>query len=369
MAIWQWLDRELDESGWSSLLAHLSLCDRCQRLWQSSQNLYAALASLPRLKASPAQKNLIKARFAQIRSRSVLVRWVSSLTAVGAAVLLLAVLVSRLFVSPSQPETIVSFSRPERPPAMAAAPPPQPRARQPVVVPSQAPLRSVASVPLVSRQPMALSTAKPAVRRAHISKQPESSRQPVAGPVTGAKFGPVSVVEAPEATAGAQKAEEKEPKELGKPPVVEQEAPADPTLALPQEPPAPAPLVAQPSQDKENVEPGSGPTPPMVAQEAPQSEPAPLGAPEQKKKELVPLGIVTVTRDWSVNPPRITFTYAPSGHRLYERYGVALKVVPPQPAPPKVGEPLPVEPPIPWSGERYRSKTASVRLMQIGVSW
>ncbi len=367
--IWDWVDGLLDEEEWSSLSAHFSVCDQCLRKWHVSHNLDGALATLPRLEASAAKKQAIKARLTSAKKGQTAVTWtVRAAVGLGLAYLLFLVAVgwkprisSDRTAVLTHPSVVLRSPIAAGPEQTASTPPspvlsPQTEGTVVTVRPSTVPSkvrtaaerRPLRALPLSPRRPV--SKEKPVLANVAKMQSPQVVTETmIAEKRTGSVVSPVNGVGTKEPAES-----EKEPMEE---PLIVQETPKTQASGI--------------QTGETEKQPGR----PITEQEKPvliaREEKTEVLAPEKEPVEggMKPMGIVTVERDWSVLPPRITFSLVPSSQRLYERYGVALKVVSTTRERPRVQEPLSPEPPIAWSAERYRSRTATVPIMQLGVSW
>jgi anti-sigma factor RsiW len=91
--IWRWIDRDLTPQERAGFVVHLANCDRCQSaLWQAEQTVLM-LRSLPRLKATAAEKEALKARLKRMSKRPTIVPfvWRVAFPIAAAAVLVLTV--------------------------------------------------------------------------------------------------------------------------------------------------------------------------------------------------------------------------------------------------------------------------------------
>ncbi|MFN3421197.1 MAG: zf-HC2 domain-containing protein, partial [Armatimonadota bacterium] len=188
--IWRWLDNDLSEREKASLIVHLANCDKCQGvLWQAEQMSYM-LRSLPRLKATTAEKEALKARLRRTSKRPTLIPfvWRVALPVAAAAVLMLAVLAK--LQSPTRDRTALVQSgregtaapsiampqptRPELPKVVKQTERPEPKVRQPEVRRPQV----LAQSQRLTAEPKRIQTAaKQPVKKLQIVKSTEHRQE------------------------------------------------------------------------------------------------------------------------------------------------------------------------------------------------
>jgi anti-sigma factor RsiW len=355
--IWRWIDGDLTPQERAGFVVHLANCDRCQSaLWQAEQTVLM-LRSLPRLKATAAEKEALKARLKRMSKRPTIVPfvWRVAFPIAAAAVLVLTVfsywrLSSRnpatvAVRQPMPPATHIELSKREPVAPKIAASPSKPR-QQPV-----------------HRQPR-YALAQP------IQQKPEqiqmlTKQQPQAPRIAEAKVKPEAKKLAVPEPSATVKVETKPVPEVG---TLEPLVAEEPKLATP--PAVTAPLPPEPSERALSPAVPSGQVPTTQLTQTMQESPvtAPITSEPRRLVELPP---VTIEGDIPLQPPRVKLTVVPPSQRLYQKSGVALVTVPPEKRPVKAPEEqaLTSDLSIPLAAERYRSHTASIPFFRFGISW
>ncbi|MFN4180116.1 MAG: zf-HC2 domain-containing protein [Armatimonadota bacterium] len=360
--IWRWLDSDLSEREKASLVAHLANCDKCQGfLWQAEQMSYM-LRSLPRLKATAAEKEALKARLKRTSKRPTLIPfvWRVAFPVAAAAVLMLAVLAK--LQSPTRDQTtllqsgregtvapsiaVTQPTRPEQPKVVKQTERTEPKVRQPEVRRPQVLAQS--QQPTVEPKRIQTATKQP-VEKLQIAKSPEPRRTEK-----------LAIPEPPETIAPVQTA----PELTVKPEAQETVVAESPKVVVPATVTAPIPSRTYEGTSVPTLSPQTLPSQPV------QESPA-MASLSSETRQLVALPPVTIESDLDLQPPRVKLTVVPPSQRLYQKSGVALVTVPPEKRPLKVSEEQALVPDlsIPLAAERYRSHTATIPFFRFGVSW
>ena len=357
--IWQWVDGDMAPQERASFVVHLANCDRCQSaLWQAEQTVLM-LRSLPKLKATAAEKEALKARLRSMGRRPTIVPFVWRVAfPIAAAAALLLIIFAQLR-SPIHDQTTVVVHQPMITPSTEV----EPSEQKPVV-------------PEVAEKPSKLpKLQQPTYRQPAFvvqlpQQKPEQTQEP-----TKQQIQPTLAVEAkvkpevkklaiPEPSILVQS----EPKPIPEVSVREPVVAEAPKLAM-----SSAIAVPIPSETPTSI-----PSPTELFEQAPTSQSAqvaqesPIVVPiTSEPRRLVKLPPVTIEGDISLQPPRVKLTVVPPSQRLYQKSGVALVTVPPEKRPVKVTEEQALAPDlcIPLAAERYRSHTASIPLFRFGISW
>ena len=357
--IWQWVDGDMAPQERASFVVHLANCDRCQSaLWQAEQTVLM-LRSLPKLKATAAEKEALKARLRSMGRRPTIVPFVWRVAfPIAAAAALLLIIFAQLR-SPIHDQTTVVVHQPMITPSTEV----EPSEQKPVV-------------PEVAEKPSKLpKLQQPTYRQPAFvvqlpQQKPEQTQEP-----TKQQIQPTLAVEAkvkpevkklaiPEPSILVQS----EPKPIPEVSVREPVVAEAPKLAM-----SSAIAVPIPSETPTSI-----PSPTELFEQAPTSQSAqvaqesPIVVPiTSEPRRLVKLPPVTIEGDISLQPPRVKLTVVPPSQRLYQKSGVALVTVPPEKRPVKVTEEQALAPDlcIHLAAERYRSHTASIPLFRFGISW
>jgi len=356
--IWRWVDNDLSPQEQASLIVHLANCDKCQvALWHAEQTVQM-LRSLPRLKATDAEKEALKARLRQMGKRSTLVPFVWRVAFPAAAAAALALIIFAKWSPPTRDRTsVVQTARKElAEPSLAQTQPTTPKLPAPIAAGQ-------------TEQP------KPEIQRpkalAQIQQTAKTKRVQIAARQQ------IQFVK-PQKQLQAKKMAIPEPAETLVP--VQTVPETEPKVAVPETVVTEAPKVVSPATVTVPV--SSQPQPPVMAAVASSSQatstqpiqesPATV-SPTSEPRRLVVLPPITSTTesDLSLQPPRVQLTVVPPSQRLYQKSGVALVTVPPEKRPVKVSEEKALTPDlsIPLAAERYRSHTATIPFFRFGVSW
>jgi anti-sigma factor RsiW len=357
--IWRWIDGDLTPQERAGFVVHLANCDRCQSaLWQAEQTVLM-LRSLPRLKATAAEKEALKARLRRMSKRPTIVPFVWRVAFPIAAAAALVLIILAQLRSPTRDQTNVAVHQPVVTPATEV----EPRKQKPVVP-------KVAGKP---SKPQQSAYHQPAFVVQLPQQKPEQTQEPMKQQiqltrgVEGKGKPDVKKLAIPEPSAliVPAQSEQKLTPDVGARELVVAEAPK---LAMPSAIALPIPSGT----------PTSIPNPIELFEKAPTSQSAqiaqesPIIVPiTSEPRRLVELPPVTIDEDISLQPPRLKLTVVPPSQRLYQKSGVALVNVPPERRPVKVTEEQALAPDlcIPLAAERYRSHTASIPLFRFGISW
>ncbi len=354
-AIWRWVDGDLTPTELTALSIHTANCDRCQRVWWQASQMNRLLRSLPRLTASEAEKEALKARLRQQRQPRLVPFWWRVAVPIAAAAAVILALIGRWWL----PTREVTLTRHPQPVPIARSEPAPTKPSEPPAAPSPRIAARPSSTPAPERPPSVPSKSpipspqSPQKGEHRLASRPEPQK-PSVPPVAA----PVPFQQEPVEAAGEPVPSVTLPQEQPSPVVAEMPAVAAPLPPL--APPAPkegAPAVAE----------GAVLTPKEEALAA-----APLTATvPAEPRQLVALPPVTIEGDLSLQPPRVRLTVVPPSQRLYRRTGVALVTVPPEKRPLVVPEEKALAPDlsIPLAAERYRSHTATIPFLRFGVSW
>ena len=355
--IWRWIDGDLTSQERASFVVHLASCDRCQSvLWQAEQTVLM-LRSLPKLKATAAEKEALKARLRRMGKRPTIVPFVWRVAFPVAAAAALVLTVFAYWRLSSRNPTTVAVRQLTTPATHI-----EPSKREPVAP-------QIAVSPLkprqqpVHRQPR-YALAQPIQRKPEQSQKP-TERQPQTTHIAEAKVKPeVKKLAVPEPSATV-KPETKSAPEVG---TLELLFAEEPKLATP--PAVTAPLPPEPLEKALSPVVPSGQVP--TTQLAQTAQEPPITAPiTSEPRRLIELPPVTIEGDIPLQPPRVKLTVVPPSQRLYQKSGVALVTVPPEKRPVRAPEEQALTPDlsIPLAAERYRSHTASIPFFRFGIPW
>ncbi|MCS7185766.1 MAG: zf-HC2 domain-containing protein [Armatimonadota bacterium] len=352
--IWRWIDNDLSAQEQASLIVHLANCDKCQAaLWQAEQTVHM-LRSLPKLKATAAEKEALKARLRQMSKRPTLVPfvWRVALPVAAAAALALAVIAKW---QPSTHEQALTVRRETAAPSIARTQPTAPKLTEPRVA------ERIERPKPVVRRPQVLAQTQPLAKPERIQTVTKRQTQLV-------KFQEqlqtkqMTIPKTSEPLTVVQTAPETEPKTTVSETVVVESPRITEPMSL---------TVPVPSTISAAAAVGVTPSPqltPQLVQESPVTT-----TPVSEPRQLVVLPPITSTseNDLSLQPPRVHLTVVPPSQRLYQKSGVALVTVPPEKRPVKVSEEKALAPDlsIPLAAERYRSHTATIPFFRFGISW
>ncbi len=360
--IWRWLDNDLSEREKASLIVHLANCDKCQGiLWQAEQMSHM-LRSLPRLKATAAEKEALKARLKRTSKRPTLIPfvWRVAFPVAAAAVLMLFILAK--LQSPTRDRTVLVQSGREGTVAPSIVMPQPTKPELPKVVKQTERTESKVRQPEVRRPQVLAQLQQTTVEPKRIqtsAKQPVAKLQIAESP-EHRKGEKLAIPEPPETVAPVQAA----PELTVKPKAQETVVAESPKVAVP--PTVTAPIPSR-TYEGTSVPTLSAQTPPsQTIQESPA-----MASLSSETRQLVALPPVTIERDLDLQPPRVKLTVVPPSQRLYQKSGVALVTVPPEKRPLKVSEEQALVPDlsIPLAAERYRSHTATIPFFRFGISW
>ncbi|MEJ7615151.1 MAG: zf-HC2 domain-containing protein [Candidatus Fervidibacter sacchari] len=355
--IWRWIDGDLTSQERAGFVAHLANCDRCQStLWQAEQTVLM-LRSLPKLKATAAEKEALKARLRRMVKRPTIVPFVWRVAFPIAAAAALALLVFANWQHPLRDQTTVAIRQPTTPETKT-----EPSKREPVAP-------KIAERPLkphqqpVYRQPRYAMAQLPQQKPKQVQKP--TNQQTQTPRIAEAKVkAEVKRVAVPEPSA-AIKPESKPVPEVR---TLETLVAEEPKLVTP--PAITAPLPPEPSERVLSPAMPTGQVPTTQLVQAPQE--SPIAAPiTSEPRRLIELPPVTIEGDIPLQPPRVKLTMVPPSQRLYQKSGVALVTVPPEKRPVRAPEEQALTPDlsIPLAAERYRSHTASIPFFRFGISW
>lgn len=346
--IWLWLDDALPEGDQMPLFVHLAHCDECQKWFWQAERYKRLMHTLPRAQPSPERKAALLRRVRiHLRLHRICV-WTFRFASATAACFLLMIGLWRLVhrSSPSQTPSLVQVRpiAPEaklKPPPSYHRPPPVTRGQQESLhlpLPSLTVQRRIVKHKTRAPKPYAFPRTQKVTPQT--TNLPLPRRRLIAPPL------PPS----PQPSLSALK----------------------PSLTPSRGPFSPVIIALKPKK--------RGPHEPMTFSQRPQPLPLKRPAPRHdlpsrpsdppERPKLIALPPLTFELDKEpLTPSRPRLTHVPSSQRLYRRFGVAFRSVPPEKDPPQVGEPFPTEASLPWMAERYRSRTAVIRLFQLGVSW
>ena len=355
--IWRWIDGDLTPQERASFVVHLANCDRCQSaLWQAEQTVLM-LRSLPKLKATAAEKEALKARLRRMSRRPTIVPFVWRVAFPIAAAAALVLTVFAYWRLPSRNLTTTAVHQP-----MTTATEIESSKREPVAP-------KIAERPLKPHQQPAYrqpryAMAQPPQQKPEQGQKP-TKQQPQTPRIAEAKVKPeVKRIAVPEPSAAIKPETKPVPEVRTLEPLVAEE----PKLAAP--PAITAPLPSEPS---ERVPSPVMPTGQVLTTQLVQAmQESPITVPiTSEPRRLIELPLVTIEGDISLQPPRVKLTVVPPSQRLYQKSGVALVTVPPEKRPVKAPEEQALAPDlcIPLAAERYRSHTASIPLFRFGISW
>ncbi len=355
--IWRWIDGNLTPQERAGFVVHLANCDRCQSaLWQAEQTVLM-LRSLPKLKATAAEKEALKARLRRMSKRPTIVPFVWRVAFPIAAAAALVLLVFANWQRPLRDQTTVAVRQP-----MVSATKIEPSKREPIAP-------KIAVSPLNPRQQPAHRQPRYALAQPTQQKPEQIQRltkqQPQAPRLAEAKVKPEAKKLAVPEPSATVKVETKPVPEVG---TLEPLVAEEPKLATP--PAVTAPLPPEPPERALSPAVPSGQVPTTQLAQAMQE--SPLTAPiTSEPRRLVELPPVTIEGDIPLQPPRVKLTVVPPSQRLYQKSGVALVTVPPEKRPVKAPEEKALTPDlsIPLAAERYRSHTASIPFFRFGISW
>jgi len=355
--IWRWIDGDLAPQERASFVVHLANCDRCQSaLWQAEQTVLM-LRSLPKLKATAAEKEALKARLRRMGKRPTVVPFVWRVAFPIAAAAALVLILFAHWRLPSRNLTPVAVRQPTTPATKV-----EPSKREPVAP-------RIAVSPLKLRQKPAHRQPICAVTQP-LQQEPEQiqkpmKQQPQTIHIVEAKVkSEVKGLAIPEPSAAIKPETEPVPEVSTLEPLVA----GEPKLATP-----PAITVYLPSEPSEKAL-----SPAALIEQMPKTQLAqtmqesPIAAPiTSEPRRLVELPPVTIEGDIPLQPPRVKLTVVPPSQRLYQKSGVALVTVPPEKRPVRASEEQALAPDlsIPLAAERYRSHTASIPLFRFSISW
>lgn len=352
--VWFWIDDDLSPQEKSSLMLHLATCDRCQSaLWQAEQTVQL-LRSLPRLKASAAEKEVLKAKLRQMSKRTIApFLWRVALPIAAAAVLVLAIIAQWHTTTGDRHFSTTSTYQPTMTPSVKSTkiePKRQSSIALKVVKGPSKPQQPTRQPKVAAR----LSSREPNQLQVSVKQRPKSVRAAEGGVKPKAQG--LILPEPPEFVQNVASQ-----LSTGEPIIVAEEPKflmlAETVMpALPQ----PSANVPSPVVSSERM-----PTP-QLAQESPV-----VSSPSSQPRQLIELPPVTVEGDISLQPPRVKLTVIPPSQRLYQKSGVALVAIPPEERPVRVTEEQALAPDlsIPLAAERYRSHTASIPILRYSISW
>ena len=355
--IWRWIDGDLTPQERASFVVHLANCDRCQSaLWQAEQTVLI-LRSLPRLKATAAEKEALKARLRRMSKRPTIVPFVWRVAFPIAAAAALVLIVFAHWRLPSRNQTPVAVRQPTTSAAKI-----EPSKREPVA-PKIAVNPSKPHQQPTHRQPICAVT-QPLQQEPEQIQKSMKQRSQTTHIVEAKVESEVKRLAIPEPSAAINPETEPVPEVSNLEPLVTEE----PKLAAP-----PAITVHLPSEPSEKAQ-----SPAVLIERMPKTQLAqtmqesPIVAPiTSEPRRLVELPPVTIEGDIPLQPPRVKLTVVPPSQRLYQKSGVALVTVPPERRPARAPEEQALTPDlsIPLAAERYRSHTASIPLFRFGISW
>ncbi len=355
--IWRWIDGDLTSQERASFIVHLANCDRCQSvLWQAEQTVLM-LRSLPKLKATAAEKEALKARLRRMSRQPTIAPFVWRVAFPIAAAATLVLLVFANWQRPLRDQTTVAVRQPTTPATKT-----EPSKREPVAP-------KIAERPLkphqqpAYRQPRYAMAQKPQQKPEQVQKPVK--QQPQMTRIAEAKVKPEARrIAVPEPSAAIKPESKPVPEVSTLEPLVAEE----PRLATP--PAITAPLPSEPSERVPSPAIPTGQVPTTQLAQAMQE--SPIAAPiTSEPRRLVELPPVTIEGDIPLQPPRVKLTVVPPSQRLYQKSGVALVTVPPEKRPVRAPEEQALTPDlsIPLAAERYRSHTASIPFFRFGISW